>query len=644
MKKSLFTLLALAPLAWASAASLGPKALPAMPSDTYTPLGIEATGFTSNHHSSRAAELSMEYMPAIPSEYMGALGFNNSYAGQETAMAFQLTGEALEDFAGTQLTAVNFYTGGNGKTQQNQIHSVTVSLTKELEEAPFYTQTSQFETTKIYDFVSIPMDEPYTVEADSAFYVCVTFALTSAQDYCVVVDGIYHGGAIEGGWVGVKSGEDWIWDNLASSYGFVCVGATFSGDAVPQNRLDVVDYAAPSVAYQNENFEFGMLLQNNGANDVTSFDVTYTVGDLAPVTETLTLTKPLGYLDTYTIWADDLKYPNASANAIDVVMNISKVNEVENSSRYPSATSSILILPEGKGYQKNVVIEEITGTWCGNCPLGYSTMEEIHENYPDGGLIPVAVHVSSGTGTEPMQSTTYAQVGNMVSGVPAALLNRQEQVYPFPYSDVIEAYEAMAAIPAVGKIDLNVDFIEGEARKLQYTATTEFIFDFDDADQRYAIAFGLTEDNLGPYNQVNYFTNQGEGFGGWENQPNPVSLIYNDVARQLNTYTGIANSIPASVKAETPYTFEYVATVSSKVKLENCNVVAYLMDLKTGVIENATTVKAGNFGGSTGVSEVTVDANAPVEYFNLQGMRVQNPSTGVYIRRQGSEVTKVLVP
>ncbi|MCM1066260.1 MAG: M6 family metalloprotease domain-containing protein [Muribaculaceae bacterium] len=37
------------------------------------------------------------------------------------------------------------------------------------------------------------------------------------------------------------------------------------------------------------------------------------------------------------------------------------------------------------------------------------------------------------------------------------------------------------------------------------------------------------------------------------------------------------------------------------------------------------------------------DADAPVEYFNLQGVKVENPTTGLYIRRQGSKVSKVLV-
>lgn len=46
---------------------------------------------------------------------------------------------------------------------------------------------------------------------------------------------------------------------------------------------------------------------------------------------------------------------------------------------------------------------------------------------------------------------------------------------------------------------------------------------------------------------------------------------------------------------------------------------------------------------SAGVDAVVADTDAPVEYFNLQGIRVAQPENGLYIRRQGSTVTKVLV-
>lgn len=47
---------------------------------------------------------------------------------------------------------------------------------------------------------------------------------------------------------------------------------------------------------------------------------------------------------------------------------------------------------------------------------------------------------------------------------------------------------------------------------------------------------------------------------------------------------------------------------------------------------------------TTGVEAVEIDNdNAPVEYYNLNGVRVSEPAAGIYIRRQGSNVSKVLV-
>ena len=49
------------------------------------------------------------------------------------------------------------------------------------------------------------------------------------------------------------------------------------------------------------------------------------------------------------------------------------------------------------------------------------------------------------------------------------------------------------------------------------------------------------------------------------------------------------------------------------------------------------------YTGGSSVAEVAVDANAAVEYFNLQGVRVANPENGLFIRRQGNNVSKVYV-
>ncbi|MGN0236508.1 MAG: hypothetical protein ACI4AK_00215 [Lepagella sp.] len=43
----------------------------------------------------------------------------------------------------------------------------------------------------------------------------------------------------------------------------------------------------------------------------------------------------------------------------------------------------------------------------------------------------------------------------------------------------------------------------------------------------------------------------------------------------------------------------------------------------------------------TGITDITPDANE-AEYYNLQGIRVDNPENGIFIRRQGNKTTKVI--
>lgn len=45
----------------------------------------------------------------------------------------------------------------------------------------------------------------------------------------------------------------------------------------------------------------------------------------------------------------------------------------------------------------------------------------------------------------------------------------------------------------------------------------------------------------------------------------------------------------------------------------------------------------------TGIESIISDENRPVEYFNMQGVRVDNPTKGIYIRKTGASVEKVAV-
>lgn len=46
--------------------------------------------------------------------------------------------------------------------------------------------------------------------------------------------------------------------------------------------------------------------------------------------------------------------------------------------------------------------------------------------------------------------------------------------------------------------------------------------------------------------------------------------------------------------------------------------------------------------GIGAVGAVEADDNDKAEYYNLQGIRVENPESGIYIMRRGGKTTKVI--
>lgn len=58
-------------------------------------------------------------------------------------------------------------------------------------------------------------------------------------------------------------------------------------------------------------------------------------------------------------------------------------------------------------------------------------------------------------------------------------------------------------------------------------------------------------------------------------------------------------------------------------------------------VEKVTLIRAA---AGAGIADIATDENAPVEYFNLQGVRIAEPAAGqIVIRRQGTNVSKVYV-
>ena len=73
----------------------------------------------------------------------------------------------------------------------------------------------------------------------------------------------------------------------------------------------------------------------------------------------------------------------------------------------------------------------------------------------------------------------------------------------------------------------------------------------------------------------------------------------------------------------------------------------YLKGFALPRTEAATTKAASKYAFTiddpTAIDEVEFDENAPVEYYNLQGVKVENPEKGIFIKKQGKKAIKVVL-
>gem|GEM_PF-6269420 len=125
-----------------------------------------------------------------------------------------------------------------------------------------------------------------------------------------------------------------------------------------------------------------------------------------------------------------------------------------------------------------------------------------------------------------------------------------------------------------------------------------------------------------------------------------------------NVTVTVGESVPVEVTItpENAYPSEYewynMADCEKYISFEN-NIITGLSEGKCKIRIRVKTSKSGyeyascnvTVNKNSGIEDLTNDPeNEPVEYFNLQGIPVSNPTNGMYIRRQGTNSTKVILP
>lgn len=116
------------------------------------------------------------------------------------------------------------------------------------------------------------------------------------------------------------------------------------------------------------------------------------------------------------------------------------------------------------------------------------------------------------------------------------------------------------------------------------------------------------------------------------------------VLPRISELPGYAEFVPEGSKKDDEFWGKFTLDQMPKITCTLSQPVSGKLWFKNGGKQPCIYINLMAGSGDSSISNIiSDDANAPVEYFNLQGVRVENPANGLYIKRQGNTVTKVVV-
>lgn len=436
------------------------------------------------------------------------------------------------------------------------------------------------------------------------------------------------------------NGEDWYQIN-SGGYG-LSIQLIVEGDFAP-NAVRPLDFGEFTVV-KGKSKNVAVSLWNIGSK-LTSIDYTIALDGKAGAEQHLDFGKDFGLGGTHSV-----EIPFAATSEIGksaVTFTVTKVNGEENAFAIKTATGTLYTVE--KEFLKRSVVEQFTGTGCGNCPSGHVAMHNMHNLYGDQ-FIGIALHQFNSS--DPMYNTSY-DLG--FTGAPQCMVNRSSGILG-PYEQMPEALKKSLNEIALAEVTVAGTFTD-EDTKVNATATVNSLVSGD-----YDIAFILTADNLTgtttSWKQHNYFCKGGGRYNSQASMPDDLKFLWNKGSEYFETYNDvlIASSYVNSKNKATLPTLVAYGTVNSEYSLkmptktvlkkvlkhDQVYVVALLLDKKTGAIVNAGRARVT---GSTGIEDVTTGTEATVvARYNVNGVQIAAPVKGINIVKMSDGTTrKVLV-
>jgi hypothetical protein len=282
---------------------------------------------------------------------------------------------------------------------------------------------------------------------------------------------------------------------------------------------------------------------------------------------------------------------------------------------------------EVETYERKVVVEKGTATWCQYCVRSIVGFRTMYEKYPDN-FIGIAMH------DDDMYTPSYiSMLWRISGGLPKATMNRKHEIDP--NETALENYYQYEIDKARARILMEATWEDEQQTKAVIRTTTRFA---QDMDGEFRIAYAVTENNVGPYLQSNYYSGVGYDMGGFEQEGSYVNMLHDHVARSISAVDGEPNSVPVNPQGSVDYEFTYTLSLPDNIdNKENIELIVLLINQTTGEIENADVKKFADIQafGTTDISQISATSSSAEAYYDLYGRRYSEKpkQSGVYIHR-----------
>lgn len=534
-------------------------------------------------------------------DYVTCVG--SGYPGSYDYAFIEIPAALAKTWTGCEITEVEI---GFGKSEQTKVKVIITDNIMADPLEPLYSQDADMKVQEGWNTVNLTT--PFEVTGGK-FYVGYEVLNEKASDYPIGVDYMYSENTAGDIFWCVTDEGDYEFYNLGTMFGSVCIRIKVVGDNLPQNSVSVTSLDVPSFIQTGKEFVAAVFVTNNGVKEVSNLTFDVKISGKEVSAPTVDLTEPIP--SSYSGWIEiDGLVCESMGVSQPIEITITKVNGVENESAQNFVGGSLD--SSDTGFEHNVLVEEFTGTWCGWCPRGIVGMAYMHEKYGNDGFIGIAGHYN-----DVMQSSSYVNVVNAFSnGFPSGVVDRYYMINPSA-EDLEMYYLFLRQYPSFAGIDVTASY-SAEENVVKVKSSVEFALDVDKAP--YQLAFVLIENEVGPYMQTNSFaTSKEEYLEGWSNAASKVSTIFNEVARDIVDPFGISGSLPYSIKKGEVYEYEAELSVKDVNDINNCEVVAMILNAEEyNVLNSAKTILS-----NAGVESIT-DNGAPelFKVYNPQGVKV----------------------